>query len=78
MAEKAHVYEESHLYRIRHSAAHIMAQAVLEIFPQGKVAIGPPIEDGFYYDFDLPRPLTPDDLQVIEDQIGRASCRERV
>ncbi len=69
MAEKAHVYEESHLYRIRHSAAHIMAQAVLEIFPQGKVAIGPPIEDGFYYDFDLPRPLTPDDLQVIEDRM---------
>jgi len=43
-----------------------MAQAVLEMFPQGKFAIGPAIEDGFYYDFDLPRPLTPDDLEVIE------------
>lgn len=59
-------YELSHLYRIRHSAAHIMAQAVLEKFPEGKIAIGPPIEDGFYYDFDLPRPLTPEDLQEIE------------
>ena len=50
-------YEQSHLYRIRHSAAHIMAQAVLEMFPDGKFTIGPPVENGFYYDFDLPRPL---------------------
>jgi threonyl-tRNA synthetase len=54
------------LERIRHSASHVMAQAVLEIFPEGKIAIGPAIQDGFYYDFDLPRPLTPDDLQQIE------------
>ncbi len=59
-------YQESQLYRIRHSAAHVMAQAVLEEFPSGQVAIGPPIEDGFYYDFDLPRPLTPEDLEKIE------------
>ncbi len=59
-------HEESNLYKIRHSAAHVMAQAVLEMFPEGKVAIGPPIEDGFYYDFDLPRPLTPEDLEAIE------------
>src|SRR5512135_279307 len=59
-------YKESQLYKIRHSASHIMAQAVLEMFPEGKIAIGPPIEDGFYYDFDLPRPLTPDDLAAIE------------
>ncbi len=59
-------YEDSLLYRIRHSAAHVMAQAVLEIFPEGKIAIGPPIEDGFYYDFDLPRSLTPEDLERIE------------
>ena len=59
-------YEESKIYRLRHSAAHVMAQAVLEKFPEGKVAIGPPIEDGFYYDFDLPRPLTPEDLEQIE------------
>ena len=54
------------LERIRHSASHVMAQAVLEIFPQGKLAIGPAIEDGFYYDFDLPRNLTPEDLAQIE------------
>jgi threonyl-tRNA synthetase len=59
-------YEESSLYKIRHSAAHVMAEAVLEMFPEGKIAIGPPIEDGFYYDFDLPRPLTPEDLEAIE------------
>lgn len=46
-------YEQSKLYRIRHSAAHVMAEAVLEFFPEAKLAIGPPIEDGFYYDFDL-------------------------
>lgn len=70
MAEKDEErYAESELYRIRHSAAHIMAQAVLEMFPDGKVAIGPPIEDGFYYDFDLPRPLTPEDLEVFEKRM---------
>ena len=62
-------YEESHLYRIRHSAAHVMAQAVLEMFPDGKFTIGPPIENGFYYDFDLPRNLTPEDLEQIEKRM---------
>ena len=62
-------YEDTKLYRIRHSAAHIMAQAVTEMFPDGKVTIGPPIEDGFYYDFDLPRALTPEDLAVIEKRM---------
>jgi threonyl-tRNA synthetase len=57
---------EPDLYRIRHSAAHVMAQAVLRHFPDARIAIGPPIEDGFYYDFDLPRPLTPDDLAAVE------------
>ncbi len=59
-------YEDSDLYRIRHSTAHVMAQAVLEKFPDAQIAIGPPIEDGFYYDFDLPRSLTPEDLEQIE------------
>lgn len=58
-------------YRLRHSLAHVMAQAVLEIFPDGKVAIGPPIEDGFYYDFDLPRAMTPDDLEQVEQGMRR-------
>jgi threonyl-tRNA synthetase len=69
MANAKENYEDSLLYRIRHSAAHIMAQAVLEKFPEGKVAIGPPIEDGFYYDFDLPRALTPEDLESIEKRM---------
>ncbi len=69
MAKEKEHYEESQLYRIRHSTAHIMAQAVLEKFPEGKVAIGPAIEDGFYYDFDLPRPLTPEDLEGIEKRM---------
>jgi threonyl-tRNA synthetase len=64
-------YENSHLYRVRHSAAHVMAEAVLELFPQGKVAIGPAIADGFYYDFDLPRALTPEDLEVIEQNMKK-------
>ncbi len=62
-------YEDSKLYRVRHSAAHIMAQAVLELFPDGHIAIGPPIEDGFYYDFELPRPLTEEDLAQIEGRM---------
>ena len=62
-------YEDSDLYRIRHSAAHDMAQAVTEMFPEAKYTIGPPVEDGFYYDFDLPRSLTPEDLQVIEKRM---------
>lgn len=70
MAEtKQEKYEESMLYKRRHSAAHIMAQAVLEKFPTAKIAIGPAIEDGYYYDFDLPRPLTPEDLEGIEKRM---------
>jgi threonyl-tRNA synthetase len=61
--------ESGWLHRIRHSTAHVMAQAVLEMFPNGKLAIGPAIEDGFYYDFDLPRPLTPQDLEVVEKRM---------
>jgi threonyl-tRNA synthetase len=64
-------YESSDLYRIRHSAAHVMAQAVVELFPQAKYTIGPPIEDGFYYDFELPRSLTPEDLAEIEKRMRR-------
>jgi threonyl-tRNA synthetase len=59
------------LYRLRHSAAHVMAQAVVQMFPDAKIAIGPPVENGFYYDFDLPRPITPDDLKEIERNMRR-------
>ncbi|MDW8053900.1 MAG: threonine--tRNA ligase [Anaerolineae bacterium] len=54
------------LYKKRHSLAHIMAQAVLEFFPEAKPTIGPPVENGFYYDFYVARPFTPEDLQRIE------------
>jgi threonyl-tRNA synthetase len=69
MLNQQEKYEDSYLYKIRHSAAHVMAQAVMEMFPDGKVAIGPPVENGFYYDFDLPRNLTPEDLQAIEKRM---------
>ena len=62
--------EEEKLEKMRHSASHVMAEAVQSIFPTAKFAIGPAIENGFYYDFDLPRPLTPDDLPVIEAKMG--------
>jgi threonyl-tRNA synthetase len=84
MSQQVHEkYEQSHLYKIRHSAAHIMAQAVLEMFPEGKFTIGPPIEHGFYYDFDLPRNLAPEDLEQIEKRMrqiiqGKHEFRKRV
>ena len=61
MSEKA-----EHLEILRHDCAHIMAMAVQEIFPETQVSIGPPIENGFYYDFARDRPFTLDDLEVIE------------
>ena len=54
---------------LRHSTAHVMAQAVQDLFPQAKLGIGPPIENGFYYDFDVPEPFGPDDLKSIEQKM---------
>jgi threonyl-tRNA synthetase len=59
----------SPLERMRHSAAHVMAEAVVEMFPDARLGIGPPIENGFYYDFDLPRSLTPDDLTAVAEHM---------
>jgi threonyl-tRNA synthetase len=59
------------LETMRHSTAHIMAEAVKSLFPEAKFGIGPAIEDGFYYDFDLPRALIPDDLPVIEEKMRK-------
>jgi threonyl-tRNA synthetase len=56
---------------LRHSTAHVMAQAVQEIFPEAKLGIGPPITDGFYYDFDVPEPFVPDDLEKIETRMRK-------
>src|SRR5256885_4779239 len=57
------------LSTVRHSTSHVMAQAVRRLFPNVKVAIGPAIEDGFYYDFDKPEPFAPEDLARIEDEM---------
>ena len=62
---------------MRHSAAHIMAEAVLELFPGARLGIGPAIADGFYYDFELPRPLTPDDLAAIEARMAASIAADR-
>jgi len=64
--------DHGELGAMRHSAAHVMAEAVLALFPEAKLGIGPAIEDGFYYDFDLPRPLTPDDLSAIEGRMAES------
>ncbi len=77
MAEYNEV-EKDDLYKLRHSAAHVMAEAVLELYPDAKIAIGPPIENGFYYDFDLGkdeagknRTFSPEDLELIEKGMRR-------
>jgi threonyl-tRNA synthetase len=64
---------EERLFRMRHSAAHVLAEAVLERFPEGKYAIGPPIDNGFYYDFELPRPLTLEDLKALEKRMRKTA-----
>jgi threonyl-tRNA synthetase len=55
---------------LRHSSAHVLATAVRQLFPEAKIGFGPPIEDGFYYDFEVPRPFTPEDLEAIEKRMG--------
>ncbi len=59
----------SHLFKIRHSLAHILAQSVLSIRPNAKLGFGPPTETGFYYDFDLDEALTPEDLKILEKKM---------
>ena len=60
---------EEKLQKIRHSMAHVMAEAVLQMFPDAQITIGPSIDNGFYYDFDLPRTLVPDDLEEITERM---------
>lgn len=64
-------YEQTQLYRIRHSLAHVMAQAVMERFPEAHIAIGPPIEDGFYYDIEFPQSITDEDIEAIESRMRK-------
>ena len=59
------------LYVLRHSSAHLLAEAVRRLYPGVKVAIGPPIENGFYYDFEFPEPIHEDDLARIEAEIAK-------
>jgi len=72
------------LYVLRHSTAHLLAEAVRRLYPGTKIAIGPPIENGFYYDFEFPEPITDADLATIEDEVkrelkeGRAWEREEI
>ena len=70
-AEQQAAEKNSPLQRMRHSAAHVMAEAIQEMFPDARFGIGSAIEDGFYYDFDLPRSLTPDDFPEIEQHMAR-------
>ena len=63
--------EQDDLYRLRHSAAHVLAQAVTHLFPEAKMTIGPPTEDGFYYDFDRETPFTPEDLAALEAEMAK-------
>src|SRR6476619_2498528 len=58
------------LYVLRHSTAHLLAEAVRRLYPRVKIAIGPPIENGFYYDFEFPEPIHESDLERIEEEIG--------
>ncbi|MDI6858079.1 MAG: threonine--tRNA ligase [Dehalococcoidia bacterium] len=69
--------KDERVVTMRHSASHVMAEAVLSLFPEAKYAIGPPIENGFYYDFDLPRALTPDDLTAIEEKMRESIAADR-
>lgn len=62
--------KDKNLQALRHSASHVMAQAVKELFPGAKLGIGPAIEDGFYYDFFVEKPFSPDDIRKIEDRMG--------
>ncbi len=71
--ENRYIGDNDTLIRMRHSAAHMMAEAVLSLFPEAKLGIGPPIEDGFYYDFLLPRTLTPEDLPEIEARMRESA-----
>lgn len=67
--------KEERLARMRHSAAHVLAEAMLELMPEAELGIGPPIDTGFYYDFRLPRPLTQEDLAWLEARMRQSIAR---
>ena len=69
VVEPVDIASDDGRYILRHSTAHVMAQAVQDLFPQAKLGIGPPVENGFYYDFDVDQPFTPEDLKAIEGRM---------
>jgi threonyl-tRNA synthetase len=71
VVEPVTVHEPDGLDVLRHSAAHVLAQAVQQVNPDAKLGIGPPVKDGFYYDFDVAEPFTPDDLKALDKAMGR-------
>lgn len=71
MAESDITMEAAELDKLRHSTAHVMAHAVKNLFPEARIGIGPSIEDGFYYDFKVDKPFTPDDLEKIESEMKK-------
>ncbi|MEV5609789.1 threonine--tRNA ligase [Streptomyces sp. NPDC052225] len=73
--EPVEISSEDGLNILRHSTAHVMAQAVQELFPDAKLGIGPPIKDGFYYDFDVKEPFTPEDIKRIEKKMQEIQKR---
>ncbi|AOP46847.1 threonine--tRNA ligase [Streptomyces lydicus] len=75
VVEPVEITSEDGLNILRHSTAHVMAQAVQELFPEAKLGIGPPIKDGFYYDFDVETPFHPDDLKRIEKKMQEIQKR---
>src|SRR2546429_592615 len=75
MAEYDAEVSSDPLYILRHSTAHVLAAAVFQLFPGARYAGGPPVENGFYYDFDLPRPLSEDDLEPIEKKMAEIVAR---
>ncbi|GGS03033.1 threonine--tRNA ligase [Streptomyces aureoverticillatus] len=75
VVEPVEISSEDGLNILRHSTAHVMAQAVQELFPEAKLGIGPPIRDGFYYDFDVAEPFTPEDLKRIEKKMQEIQKR---
>ncbi|MDG4858956.1 threonine--tRNA ligase [Streptomyces sp. T-3] len=73
--EPVEISSEDGLNILRHSTAHVMAQAVQQLFPEAKLGIGPPVRDGFYYDFDVEKPFTPEDLKAIEKKMQEIQKR---
>lgn len=71
-ADLASLSKEERLARMRHSAAHVLAEAMVELMPGAELGIGPPIDTGFYYDFRLPRPLTNEDLAWLEERMRQS------